>query len=95
MVVISKTFTTAETMLNARTTRKWLVDTIDAPEKDVVSHHMVAVSCNTPRCVEFGISHDRIFGFWDWVGGRYSVCCRTCTAVAPWCLPVTDHRRQF
>jgi glucose-6-phosphate isomerase len=74
VVVISKTFTTAETMLNARTVRKWLVDGIEGAEKDIVAQHMVAVSCNVPKCLEFGISESRVFGFWDWVGGRFSVC---------------------
>uniref|UniRef100_A0A6U5PUS3 Glucose-6-phosphate isomerase n=1 Tax=Grammatophora oceanica TaxID=210454 RepID=A0A6U5PUS3_9STRA len=77
IVIVSKTFTTAETMLNARTARDWLVSNLTRPhlgEGDVVAKHMVAVSCNTGRCVEFGISANRVFGFWDWVGGRYSVC---------------------
>ncbi len=74
VVVISKTFTTVETMLNARTVRKWLVDSIKGSEKDIVSRHMVAVSCNIPKCQEFGISDKRIFSFWDFVGGRFSVC---------------------
>jgi glucose-6-phosphate isomerase len=63
-----------ETMLNARTVRKWLVDSIKGSEKDIVSRHMVAVSCNIPKCQEFGISDKRIFSFWDFVGGRFSVC---------------------
>ena len=74
VVVISKTFTTEETMLNARTVRKWLVEGIEGTEKDIVSQHMVAVSSNIPKCIDFGISESRIFGFWDWVGGRFSVC---------------------
>jgi glucose-6-phosphate isomerase len=74
VVVISKTFTTAETMLNARTVRKWLVNGIQQrAERDIVAQHMIAVSCNVQKCLEFGISESRIFGFWDWVGGRFSV----------------------
>ncbi|KAA8497745.1 Glucose-6-phosphate isomerase, cytosolic 1 [Porphyridium purpureum] len=71
-VVISKTFTTAETMLNARTTRAWLkIQLGDAPE--VISKHMVAVSTSLEKVSAFGIAQENTFGFWDWVGGRYSV----------------------
>jgi len=69
-IVASKTFTTDETMTNANTARKWLAGALgDA----AVGSHFVAVSTNLEACAEFGISQDRIFGFWDWVGGRYSV----------------------
>ena len=71
VVVISKTFTTAETMLNARTVRAWLVKTLGAK---AVAKHMVAVSTNLPEVEKFGIDPANVFGFWDWVGGRYSVC---------------------
>lgn len=71
IVVISKTFTTSETMLNARTVRSWLVDAL-GPES--VAKHMVAVSTNLKLVKEFGIDPENAFGFWDWVGGRYSVC---------------------
>ncbi len=71
VVVISKTFTTAETMLNARTMRAWLVKHLGA---DAVAKHMVAVSTNLPEVAAFGIDPKNAFGFWDWVGGRYSVC---------------------
>lgn len=77
VVVISKTFTTAETMLNARTIRKWFLDSLERPsirESEIVAKHMIAVSCNTELCKKFGISEQNIFGFWDWVGGRFSVC---------------------
>eukprot|EP00878_Enallax_costatus_P009333 GHUV01009755.1.p1 GENE.GHUV01009755.1~~GHUV01009755.1.p1 ORF type:complete len:584 (+),score=199.40 GHUV01009755.1:590-2341(+) len=70
-VVISKTFTTAETMLNARTVRSWLTSQLGA---EAVSKHMVAVSTNLKLVKEFGIDPENAFGFWDWVGGRYSVC---------------------
>ncbi|OQS03226.1 glucose-6-phosphate isomerase [Thraustotheca clavata] len=77
VVVVSKTFTTAETMLNARTLRKWLVDGLAAKgvsQADAVRHHMIAVSAAVPKAQEFGIAPENVFGFWDWVGGRYSVC---------------------
>jgi glucose-6-phosphate isomerase len=70
VVVVSKTFTTAETMLNARTVRQWLVDTV-GPES--VRRQMIAVSTNLPEVEAFGIDPANAFGFWDWVGGRYSV----------------------
>lgn len=76
VIVVSKTFTTAETMLNARTLRKWLVDDLTAKgvsTADAISKHMVAASSAVPLVQEFGIDRANIFGFWDWVGGRYSV----------------------
>jgi len=79
VVVISKTFTTAETVLNAKTLRDWLVRSISATAPGVsqaamVAHHVAAVSTNIPATTAFGINPDNVFGFWDWVGGRYSVC---------------------
>ena len=71
VVVISKTFTTAETMLNARTLRAWLVKSLG---EKAVAKHMVAVSTNLKDVAAFGIDPKNAFGFWDWVGGRYSVC---------------------
>ena len=70
VVVVSKTFTTAETMLNAKTLRAWLVGAMD---EKCVSKHMVAVSTNLKAVADFGIDPANAFGFWDWVGGRYSV----------------------
>jgi glucose-6-phosphate isomerase len=70
VVVISKTFTTAETMLNARTVRSWLIER-SGPE--AVLAQMIAVSTNLEKVAEFGIDPAHAFGFWDWVGGRYSV----------------------
>jgi len=70
-VVISKTFTTAETMLNAKTCRQWLIDKVGA---GAVAKQMVAVSTNLDAVAAFGINPKNAFGFWDWVGGRYSVC---------------------
>jgi glucose-6-phosphate isomerase len=76
-VVSSKTFTTLETLTNARTARDWLVSGLGAggsPEERVaVSRHFVAVSTNTAEVTRFGIDAANMFGFWDWVGGRYSV----------------------
>mmetsp|Transcript_20351 Transcript_20351/g.56403 ORF Transcript_20351/g.56403 Transcript_20351/m.56403 type:complete len:668 (+) Transcript_20351:173-2176(+) len=72
VVVVSKTFTTAETMLNARTVRKWLITELE--DENAVAKHMVAVSTNIKLVKEFGIDPNNAFGFWNWVGGRYSVC---------------------
>jgi glucose-6-phosphate isomerase len=70
-VIASKTFTTQETMTNARSARKWLTDELG--EKADVARHFVAVSTNEPKVREFGIDPKNMFRFWDWVGGRYSV----------------------
>ncbi|GGA53091.1 glucose-6-phosphate isomerase [Pelagibacterium lentulum] len=69
-VIASKTFTTDETMTNAHTARKWLAEALG---EAAVNDHFAAVSTNIEGCQNFGIREDRIFGFWDWVGGRYSV----------------------
>lgn len=70
-IVASKTFGTIETLTNARTARTWLVDALG---KDAVADHFVAVSTNAERVADFGIdAENNMFGFWDWVGGRYSV----------------------
>jgi glucose-6-phosphate isomerase len=69
-IVASKTFSTLETLTNATAARRWLTDTLgDA----AVSKHFVAVSTNKKLVDDFGINTDNMFGFWDWVGGRYSV----------------------
>lgn len=76
VVVVSKTFTTTETMLNAKTMRQWLWDFM-GNDKEVVRKHMVACASlsSTELVKEFGIdTHTRFFRFWDFVGGRYSVC---------------------
>ncbi|GGL20189.1 glucose-6-phosphate isomerase [Sphaerisporangium melleum] len=70
-IVSSKTFTTAETLANARSARDWLVGELGAEE--AVARHFVAVSTNAERVAEFGIDTANMFGFWDWVGGRYSM----------------------
>lgn len=71
VIIISKTFTTAETMLNARSIKKWL--SLKIKDDENLSKHMVAVSTNLKLTDEFGISRDNVFEFWDWVGGRFSV----------------------
>jgi len=70
-IVSSKTFTTLETMTNARTARAWIAAGLG--DESAVSKHFLAVSTNTEEVTKFGISPDHMFGFWDWVGGRYSM----------------------
>jgi glucose-6-phosphate isomerase len=70
-VVASKTFTTLETMTNAATARKWLIDALG--NDAAVAKHFVALSTNTEAVRKFGIDTANMFGFWDWVGGRYSM----------------------
>ncbi|MEV6359352.1 glucose-6-phosphate isomerase [Nocardia asteroides] len=69
-IVASKTFSTLETLTNATAARRWLVAALG---EDAVAKHFVAVSTNAERVAEFGIDPAHMFGFWDWVGGRYSV----------------------
>ncbi|MFI5714228.1 glucose-6-phosphate isomerase [Nocardia sp. NPDC051750] len=69
-IVASKTFSTLETLTNATAARRWLVAALGS---DAVAKHFVAVSTNAERVAEFGIDTANMFGFWDWVGGRYSV----------------------
>jgi len=71
-VVSSKTFTTLETMTNARTARAWLLGGLGGDES-AVARHFVAVSTNAQEVASFGIDTTNMFGFWDWVGGRYSM----------------------
>jgi glucose-6-phosphate isomerase len=70
-IVASKTFTTQETLTNATEARRWLLDGLGGDEK-AVAEHFVAVSTNAEKVAEFGIDTANMFGFWDWVGGRYS-----------------------
>ncbi|MDF1602653.1 glucose-6-phosphate isomerase [Nocardioides sp. YIM 152315] len=77
-IVSSKTFGTLETLTNARLCKAWLLDGLGArdeslDEKDAVARHFVAVSTALGRVADFGIDPENAFGFWDWVGGRYSV----------------------
>jgi glucose-6-phosphate isomerase len=71
-IVSSKTFTTLETMTNAHTARAWLLQGLGGDEKSIAKH-FVAVSTNTTDVARFGIDTANMFGFWDWVGGRYSM----------------------
>jgi glucose-6-phosphate isomerase len=70
-IVASKTFTTLETMTNARTARAWLLEALG--DEAAVARHFVAVSTNAAEVGKFGIDTANMFGFWDWVGGRYSM----------------------
>ena len=69
-IVSSKTFTTIETLTNARTCRKWLVDALGEP---AVAKHFIAISTNKKEVEKFGINPENMFEFWDFVGGRYSM----------------------
>ena len=71
-IVSSKTFTTLETMTNARTAREWLLAGVGG-NTGAVARHFVAVSTNAAEVTKFGIDTANMFGFWDWVGGRYSM----------------------
>jgi glucose-6-phosphate isomerase len=71
-IISSKTFTTLETMTNAHTARSWLLEHLGGDET-AVAKHFVAVSTNATEVAKFGIDTDNMFGFWDWVGGRYSM----------------------
>jgi glucose-6-phosphate isomerase len=90
-IVASKTFTTLETLTNARLARSWLLDRLrsagaiadgDDAARDAVAKHFVAVSTALDKVAAFGIDPENAFGFWDWVGGRYSVDSAIGTSVA-------------
>ncbi len=70
VVIASKSFSTEETMLNAQTTRDWL---LTGMTEEQLNHHIVAISSNVELAVDFGVNSDNIFPMWDWVGGRYSL----------------------
>ena len=70
-IVCSKTFTTQETLTNARAARAWCIDALG--DQGAIAKHFVAVSTNAEEVARFGIDTDNMFGFWDWVGGRYSI----------------------
>jgi glucose-6-phosphate isomerase len=90
-IIASKTFTTQETMTNAHTAREWALRTLK--DDAAVARHFVAVSTNAAAVAKFGIDTENMFGFWDWVGGRYSMCSAiglsTMIAVGP------DHFREM
>ena len=69
-IIVSKTFTTIETLTNATTVKKWF---LNSAKEDDISKHFVAVSSNIDKAVNFGIKKDNIFPMWDWVGGRFSL----------------------
>lgn len=71
-IIASKTFTTIETLTNAKTAKTWLLENLNADES-AVAKHFVAVSTAAEKVAAFGIDTQNMFGFWDWVGGRYSV----------------------
>ena len=90
VIVASKTFTTLETITNAKVVRAWLLDglrergivTDEASEKEAIAKHFVAVSTALDKVAEFGIDPANAFGFWSWVGGRYSVDSAVGTSLA-------------
>jgi len=90
VIVASKTFTTLETITNAKVVRAWLLDALrergivtdEASEKEAIAKHFVAVSTALDKVAEFGIDPDNAFGFWSWVGGRYSVDSAVGTSLA-------------
>lgn len=90
VIVASKTFTTLETITNAKVVRAWLLDglrergivTDEASEKEAIAKHFVAVSTALDKVAEFGINPANAFGFWSWVGGRYSVDSAVGTSLA-------------
>lgn len=84
-IVASKTFTTLETLTNARQARAWLLEKLAAqgvPTDGAVAKHFIAVSTNLKEVAAFGIDPENAFGFWDWVGGRYSVDSAVGTSLA-------------
>lgn len=90
VIVASKTFTTLETITNAKVVRDWFLGTLrdrgivtdEATEKDAIAKHFVAVSTALDKVAEFGINPNNAFGFWSWVGGRYSVDSAVGTSLA-------------
>ena len=90
VIVASKTFTTLETITNAKVVRAWLIDALrergivtdEASEKEAIAKHFVAVSTALDKVAEFGIDPANAFGFWSWVGGRYSVDSAVGTSLA-------------
>ncbi len=70
MIVVSKSFTTEETLVNGNAARAWLAATLGEAG---ANQHLAAVSANLEGAGKFGVAEDRVFAFWDWVGGRYSL----------------------
>jgi glucose-6-phosphate isomerase len=90
-MIASKTFTTQETMTNARTARSWFLEA--AGNEEEVAKHFVAISTNADGVKDFGIAPENMFGFWDWVGGRYSLTSAIGLPIA--CTIGFDHFRQL
>ena len=90
-MIASKTFTTQETMTNARTARAWFMEA--AKDKEHIAKHFVALSTNKEGVEQFGIDPENMFPFWNWVGGRYSVCSAIGLSVA--CTIGFDHFNEF
>ncbi len=90
-MIASKTFTTQETMANAGTARDWLLNA--APDASAVGKHFVAISTNAEGVEQFGIDPENMFPFWDWVGGRYSMCSSIGLSVA--CVIGFDNFREL
>ena len=89
--VASKTFTTQETLTNAKSARKWLLDALG--DRSAVAKHFVALSTNTEAVKDFGIDPDNMFEFWDWVGGRYSLWSAIGLSIA--CVLGMDHFEEL
>ena len=90
-MVASKSFTTQETMTNAHTARRWFLQA--AKDEEAVAKHFVAISTNEQGVTEFGIDAENMFGFWDWVGGRYSLTSAIGLPIA--CVIGFDQFRQL
>jgi glucose-6-phosphate isomerase len=82
VIVVSKTFTTQETLANAAAARAWLADALG---EDGVQAHLAAISTALDKTAAFGVADERVFGFWDWVGGRYSLWSSVSLSVAVAC----------
>ena len=72
-VIASKSFTTLDTLANAETARKWINEKTGTPDDLILQNHFIGISANPAKMTEFGISEENQLGFWDWVGGRYSM----------------------
>jgi len=90
-IIVSKTFTTQETLTNAHTAREWFLNT--PADSQAIARHFVAVSDNTAAAGKFGIAGDNIFKMWDWVGGRYSLWSAVGLAIV--CAVGMDHFEQL
>ena len=90
VVIVSKTFTTQETIANAQAARAWLAAGVGEAN---VGKHLAAVSTALDKTRAFGIDDDRVFGFWDWVGGRYSL--RSAVSLSVACAPGWDKFQQL